>query len=134
MTLYKGTKKVAPIINKANTVRNQSKVITSNGVHNADNGYTGLGPVTVNVSYNAEPLTVTVNEQKTYNINPASVNLDGFNNVTINVDINLQNKNYTITQADLNNPTITVTPDSGYSGFSSFTIDLSTLINILSQI
>ena len=47
MSLYIGNKKYAPIIRQG--VNNQDKTITENGVYTADEGYTGLGEVTVDV-------------------------------------------------------------------------------------
>lgn len=65
------------------TIRNQNKTITENGTYRHDSGYTGLGPVTVNVPQElpvVEPLEVT--ENGTYNP-PEGVN--GFAPVTVNV-------------------------------------------------
>lgn len=66
------------------TIRNQNKTITENGTYRHDSGYTGLGPVTVNVPQDlpvVEPLEVT--ENGTYNP-PEGV--DGFAPVTVNVE------------------------------------------------
>lgn len=66
------------------TIRNQNKTITENGRYKADNGYTGLGTVIVNVPQK-EPVVqaLDVTENGVYNP-PAGV--DGFAPVTVNVE------------------------------------------------
>ena len=132
--LYKGSKKISPIINIANTIRNQNKTVNTNGVYTADEGYTGLGTVTVNVPYETDALTMNIEHNGTYNVSAQSVDLDGFDNVEINVNVPLQEKNYVISQADIQNATITINPDTGYDGMSSIVIDLSTIVSLLSQV
>lgn len=50
MTLMIGSSKITPSIFPKNNIKNQDKTITENGVYTADEGYTGLGEVTVDVS------------------------------------------------------------------------------------
>lgn len=56
--ITKNTSDLVQLLEKANNlpdiggsivIKNQNKTITENGVYTADNGYTGLGVVTVNV-------------------------------------------------------------------------------------
>jgi len=49
MTLMIGSSKITPSIFPKNNIKNQDKTITENGVYTADEGYTGLGEVTVDV-------------------------------------------------------------------------------------
>lgn len=50
MTLMIGSSKITPSIFPKNNIKNQDKTITENGVYTADEGYTGLGEVTVDVT------------------------------------------------------------------------------------
>ena len=72
-------------------INNQNKTITRNGAYNADEGYTGLGTVNVNV----EPLlgTKSVTENGTYNAGDDMV--QGYSSVEVNVSPNVMEKNIT---------------------------------------
>ena len=82
-TLRLGNDIVIPaIIGEGSTINNQNKTVTSNGVYTADQGYTGLGRVTVNVNNSTETKTIT--ENGTYTPSSGKV---GFSSVTVNVAV-----------------------------------------------
>lgn len=130
MALYKGTKRITPLINKALTIKNQDKTIVENGTYTADEGFTGLGNVTVKVpnELREETTTVTTNNSSTI-LTPSG--FQGYKKVTVKTAIPTQDKKYTITEADLSKSTITIKPDTNYSGMTSVTLDLSVIINAL---
>lgn len=82
MSLYIGNKKYAPIIRQG--VNNQNKTITENGVYTADEGYTGLGEVSVNVpqgeatrfGVNFDDLLGVIDNNGVLNPSTASINLN----------------------------------------------------------
>lgn len=95
-------------------INNQDKTITSNGVYTADEGYTGLGEVTVSVPQ-TELQTRTFVENGTYNA-PDGI---AYNEVTINVPqpvFKTQEKTAT-TNGE-------IVPDSGFDGLSKVTVNV----------
>lgn len=96
-------------------INNQDKTITENGEYTADEGYTGLGTVIVDV-----PDIPPVLEEKQISRNGTytpSAGVDGFGKVTVNVEdipAVLQEKTFTKNGS--------YTPDSGYEGISKVTV------------
>ena len=82
---------VASAVENMRIINNQNKTITRNGAYNADEGYTGLGTVNVNV----DPLlgTKSVTENGTYNAGDDMV--QGYSSVEVNVSPNVMEKNIT---------------------------------------
>ena len=75
--ITKNTSDLVQLLEKANslpdiggdvTINNQNKTITENGVYTADNGYTGLGVVTVNVPIPEQYGLITYDQDKTITI------------------------------------------------------------------
>ena len=84
--------------------------ISENGEYILDN----IDVVTVNVQPKSS--TITITENGVYN--PADYQTEFFNEVTVNVQPNLQNKDVTITK----NGTTTITKDNGYDGLGNVTV------------
>lgn len=82
---------VATAVEGMSVINNQNKTITRNGTYNADEGYTGLGTVNVNV----EPVlgTKSITENRTYNA--GDDNLQGYSSVEVNVSPSVMEKNIT---------------------------------------
>ena len=135
MTLYKGSKKIAPIVNKAATVHNQDLTVVENGVYTFDEEHTGLGEVTVNVPgpiiEEAQPLEITENGEYVVELKEG---IDGYNKFSTKVEIPLGTKNYVLTSEDLDNNILTITPDEGITGLTEIKIDLSLITQLLSEI
>lgn len=135
MTLYKGSKKIAPIVNKATTVHNQDLTVVENGVYTFDEEHTGLGEVTVNVPdpiiEEAEPLEITENGEYVVELKEG---IDGYNKFSTKVEIPLGTKTYVLTSEDLDNNILTITPDEGITGLTEIKIDLSLITQLLSEI
>ena len=135
MTLYKGSKKIAPIINKATTVHNQDLTVVENGVYTFDDGHTGLGEVTVNVPdpiiEEAQPLVITENGE--YLIEKPE-HIDGYNRMEVHVNVPILEKAYEVTEEDLNNNILEIMPDEGSLGMTKVVIDLSLITRLLSEI
>ena len=137
MTLYKGSKKIAPIVNKALTVHNQDITVTANGVYSYDEEHTGLGEVTVNVVIpepvieEAEPLVITENGEYSIELKEG---IDGYSKFSTKVEIPLGTKTYILTSEDLDNNMLTITPDEGITGLTEIKIDLSLIAQLLSEI
>lgn len=133
------------------TVKNQDKTITANGTYTPDAGYTGFGTVTVNINtVNNTNLTVTP-KTTSQSFTPASP-YTGYGTVTVNavtsaIDSNITAANIksgvkilgvtgtlqagkvqaskTLTVGSTTATTTTITPDSGYDGIASVTVDLT---------
>lgn len=135
MTLYKGSKKIAPIVNKGLTVHNQDITVTANGVYSYDEEHTGLGEVTVLVPNpiieEAEPLVITENGDYVVELKEG---IDGYSKFSTKVEIPLGTKNYVLTSEDLDNNILTITPDEGITGLTEIKIDLSLIAQLLSEI
>lgn len=136
--LYYGKKKITPIINKGNTIRNQNKTVTvdntnctQNTTIECDENYTGLGTVTVHPNLNINNKTETIEHNGVYQYGD---NSSLIRNIKVNVNVLLENKTYQVQEADLNSNTITITPSEGFDGMSSITIDLSEITRLLSEI
>jgi len=107
-----------------NTVNNQNKTVDSSTVSQsitADNGYTGLGTVTVNpYTTESDSSTLTANGQYVF----APTSADALSQVTVDVSVdatpNLQPKVITATTTF---PAV-ILPDPGYDGFSEIDIDI----------
>ena len=72
---------VAAAVENMSIINNQDKEITANGSYSAEEGYTGLGTINVNVEPLLGSKTITVNG--TYNA--VNDNLQGYDTVNINV-------------------------------------------------
>lgn len=138
MALFYGRKKITPIINKGNTIRNQNKTVTvdnTNCTQNTtvefDSNYTGLGTVTVHPDLNIGNRTETIEHNGVYQYGNNSALI---REIEVTVDVPLENKTYQIQEADLDSNTLTITPSAGYDGMSSITIDLSEITRLLSEI
>lgn len=135
MTLYKGSKKIAPIVNKALTVHNQDITVTANGVYSYDEEHTGLGEVTVLVPdpiiEEAEPLTITENGEYSVELKEG---IDGYSKLNVKAEIPLGTKTYVLTSEDLDSNVITIVPDEGITGLTEIKIDLSIITQLLSEI
>ena len=135
MTLYKGSKKIAPIVNKGLTVYNQDITVTANGVYHCNEEHTGLGEVTVLVPdpiiEAAEPLTITENGEYSVELKEG---IDGYNRFSATVEIPLGTKTYVLTPEDLDSNVITIVPDEGITGLTEIKIDLSIITQLLSEI
>ena len=136
--LYYGKKKITPIINKGNTIRNQNKTVTVDSTNctadqtiECDENYTGLGTVTIHPDLNISNKTETVEHNGVYQYGD---NSSLIRNIKVNVNVLLENKTYQVQEADLNSNTITITPSEGFDGMSSITIDLSEITRLLSEI
>ena len=97
-------------ISAIDTVNNQNKTITTNGVYSADAGYTGLGNVTVSLPLDTKRITIN----GTYNA--SSDELEGYSSVTVAVeDIPAVVEEVNVT------PTTSaqiIRPETGVDGFS----------------
>ena len=135
MTLYKGSKKIAPIVNKGLTVHNQDKTVTANGVYHCNEEHTGLGEVTVLVPdpiiEEAEPLVIAENGEYSVELKEG---IDGYNRFSATVEIPLGTKTYVLTPEDLDSNVITIVPDEGITGLTEIKIDLSIITQLLSEI
>ena len=59
MTLeINSTKSIQPPQSGGGSINNQNITVTTNGVYSAEQGYTGLGTVTVNVLDSFAPMTI----------------------------------------------------------------------------
>lgn len=136
--LFYGRKKITPIINKGNTIRNQNKTVTVDNTNcttdqtvECDENYTGLGTVTVHPDLNIGNRTETIEHNGVYQYgNNSSL----IREIEITVDVPLENKTYQIQETDLDSNTLTITPSEGFDGMSSITIDLSEITRLLSEI
>lgn len=138
MALFFGRKKISPIINLANTIRNQNKTVTVDNTNvgsditaECDTGYTGLGTVTVHPDLNITSPSETIEHNGSYQF--------GSNNglirqIDVTVAVPLEAKNYQIQESDLVSNTLVINPSTGYDGMSSITIDLSEIARLLSEI
>lgn len=138
MALFYGRKKITPIINKGNTIRNQNKtVIVDNTNCTVDQtvefneNYTGLGTVTVHPDLNISNRTETIEHNGVYQYGN---NSSFIREIEVTVDVPLENKTYQIQEADLDSNTLTITPSEGFDGMSSITIDISEITRLLSEI
>ena len=136
--LYYGKKKITPIINKGNTIRNQNKTVTvdntnctQNTTVKCDENYTGLGTVTIHPDLNINNKTETIEHNGVYKYGD---NSSLIRNIKVTVNVPLENKTYQVQEADLNSNTITIMPSEGFDGMSSITIDLSEITRLLSEI
>ena len=136
--LFYGRKKITPIINKGNTIRNQNKTVTVDNTNcttdqtvECDENYTGLGTVTVHPDLNIGNRTETIEHNGVYQYgNNSSL----IREIEVTVDVPLENKTYQIQETDLDSNTLTITPTEGFDGMSSITIDLSEITRLLSEI
>ena len=136
--LYYGKKKITPIINKGNTIRNQNKTMTFyntnftlNQTVKYDENYTGLSTVTIHPDLNINNKTETIEHNGVYQYGD---NSSLIRNIKVTVNVPLENKTYQVQEADLNSNIITITPSEGFDGMSSITIDLSEITRLLSEI
>ena len=108
--------------------RTQPINITSNGVYTPDSGYTGFSRVSVDINtVNNQDATFT--KDGTYT---PTAPYTGFGTVVVNTSSTLQDKTIEI---DSTTPTeFTVTPDSGYAGLTSVTVDMSWIENQLQEL
>lgn len=132
-------------ISTGTPINNQDKTITSNGSYTADEGYTGLGTVNVNVdTVNNTNLTVTPKTSQ-QTLTPTSP-YTGYDTVTVeavtsNIDNSIKAENIkkdisvlgvTGTVVELKGQTKTITsngtttPDRGYNGLTSVTVNVPT--------
>lgn len=124
-------------------VNNQDITVTQNGIYNADEGYTGLGQVTVNVADTPELVGIDITQNGEY---LPEEGVDGFNRVNVQVDLSLEELNATengeylpeetngfnkvtvAVQPKLEEKTVTdngiYTPSEGKEGFSKFTVNV----------
>lgn len=97
-------------ISAIDTVNNQNKTVTANGVYSADAGYSGLGNVTVSLPLDTKRITVN----GTYNA--SSDDLEGYSSVTVAVEdvpAVVEEVNVTpTTSAQI------IRPETGVDGFS----------------
>lgn len=138
MALFYGRKKITPIINKGNTIRNQNKTVTVDNTNcttdqtvEHDENYTGLGTVTVHPDLNIGNRTETIEHNGVYQYGNNSALI---REIEVTVDVPLENKTYQIQEADLDSNTLTITPSEGFDGMSSITIDISEITRLLSEI
>lgn len=135
MTLYKGSKKIAPIVNKGLTVHNQDITVTANGVYSCNEEHTGLGEVTVLVPdpiiEEAEPLVITENGEYSVELKEG---IDGYSKLNVKAEIPLGKQTYVLTPEDLNSNVITIIPDEGIAGLTEIKVDLSIITQLLSEI
>ena len=89
--------------------------ITTNGEYTAEEGYDGLGTVTVNVQPNLTTLNATTNNTYT-----PTAPVQGYNEVVVNVQPNLTTLNATANG--------TYTPTSPVQGYSSVTVNVSSVV------
>ena len=109
------------------TVNNQSKTVnssTSSQTVTPDEGYTGLDEVTVN-PYTLETKSQVITVNGEYVISPSEA--DGLSSVDISVNIADTPAIVQEKTADSSTVSQTVTPDDGYDGLSSVTINPYTL-------
>lgn len=138
MALFYGRKKITPIINKGNTIRNQNKTVTVDNTNcttdqivECDENYTGLGTVAVHPNLNIGNRTETIEHNGVYQYgNNSSL----IREIEVTVDVPLENKTYQIQEADLDSNTLTITPSEGFDGMLSITIDISEITRLLSEI
>lgn len=77
---------IPAIVVGGDKIRNQDKTITQNGVYTADDGFTGLGEVTVNVPIRNQDKTITQNGQYS-----ADDGYAGLGKVTVSVPVSRYN-------------------------------------------
>ena len=123
MSLYVGTEKVAPIIRifeeggEPVNINNQAKTVTptkSEQTITHDDGYTGLGTVTVNPipdDYIIPTGNISITE------NGTAINVHDYDNATVNVQPSLQEKLVTLSRDSQD-----ITSDSGYYGLSRVSV------------
>ena len=123
MSLYVGTEKVAPIIRifeeggETVNINNQAKTVTptkSEQTITHDDGYTGLGIVTVNPipdDYIIPTGNISITE------NGTAINVHDYDNATVNVQPSLQEKLVTLSRDSQD-----ITSDSGYYGLSRVSV------------
>ena len=123
MSLYVGTEKVAPIIRifeeggEPVNINNQAKTVTptkSEQTIKHDDGYTGLGTVTVNPipdDYIIPTGNISITE------NGTAINVHDYDNATVNVQPSLQEKLVTLSRDSQD-----ITSDSGYYGLSRVSV------------
>lgn len=95
--------------------RLQNKTVTANGTVTADNGYDGLGTVTVNVSSSVNNQNKSVSPSGSQQVVTPDSGYSGLGQVTVGAAA-LQNKT-----AEANG---TVTSDSGYYGLGQVTVNV----------
>ena len=102
-------------------INNQSKTVdssTSSQVIMPDNGYTGLSDVTIN-PYTVESKSDTLTNNGQYVFTPTSA--DALSQVTVDVSINtVNNQSKTVNSSTSSQ---TVTPDQGYTGLDTVTVN-----------
>ena len=123
MSLYVGTEKVSPIIRifeeggETVNINNQAKTVTptkSEQTITHDDGYTGLGIVTVNPipdDYIIPTGNISITE------NGTAINVHDYDNATVNVQPSLQEKLVTLSRDSQD-----ITSDSGYYGLSRVSV------------
>ena len=123
MSLYVGTEKVSPIIRifeeggEIVNINNQAKTVTptkSEQTITHDDGYTGLGIVTVNPipdDYIIPTGNISITE------NGTAINVHDYDNATVNVQPSLQEKLVTLSRDSQD-----ITSDSGYYGLSRVSV------------
>jgi len=108
--LYLGNRQLTPAVFKSVDINNQDKTITENGTYTADEGYTGLGEVLVNVPSSGIGITREVSSRGVYQIPNSPFTFTLPNNA---IDVG----DYALQQAF-------------YNGFFLTSVDLSSLISI----
>jgi len=95
MGMYLGGQKISPIVTVGAGINNQDKTITENGIYTADEGYTGLGEVNVNVP-SGQPVITELNVTPTTSAQTivAPTGTDGYapinvSAVTASIDSNI---------------------------------------------
>ena len=106
---------VATSVEELPVINNPNKEITSNGIYNADEGYTGLGTVNVSVSPSVMEKNITSNGEFV----SENDGVDGYNIVRVNVEPLLGTK--TVTANGTYNA-----GDDMVQGYSSVTVNVPT--------
>ena len=102
--------------------RLQNKTVTANGTVTADNGYDGLGTVTVNVSSSVNNQNKSVSPSGSQQVVTPDSGYSGLGQVTIGA-ASLQNKTV--------NANGIVTPDAGYYGLGQVTVNVAEGITLV---